>query len=210
MTPTPPLFKLPPPLRHWGFRIAASWAALTLGGYAFAQSATPDKIEKSDTAEAAAEAQNQIDANIPDPEKVKRSAEAVAKMRQALKDVIAKLEEARNTKDVVKLNCVNEKLTAIKGLLRISEIADVNLQEAVAKRESETATHEYTKVSIARGRVNQLRAEAEECIGQLAFRTDENLSVEVQVPEDLPTDDPTIPPTEPSVDVRPAPASPTS
>jgi aspartate oxidase len=193
------------------FRLIAALAATTLlGGLAYAQTANPDAPVKSDSPDAAAEAQAQIDTNIPDPEKVKRSAEAVVKMRQALKDVIAKLEEARNSKDVVKLNCVNEKLTAIKGLLRISEIADVNLQEAVAKKESETATHEYTKVSIARTRVNQLRAEAEECIGQLAFRTDENLSVEVEVPDDLPTDDPTTPTPLPDVDVRPAPASPTS
>lgn len=192
------------------FRLVAALLGVTaLGGYAWGQSASPDAV-KSDTPEAAAEAQAQIDTNIPDPEKVKRSAEAIVKMRQALKDVIGKLEEARNSRDVVKLNCVNEKLTAIKGLLRISEIADVNLQEAVAKKESETATHEYTKVSIARTRVNQMRAEAEECIGQLAFRTDENLSVEVEVPDDLPTDDPTTPTPLPDVDVRPAPASPTS
>ena len=151
----------------------------------------------------------QVEVNIPDPEKVKRSAEWLVKMRQALKDVIAKLEEARNTKDVVKLNCVNEKLTQIKGLLRISELADVALQEAVAKKESDTATHEYSKVAIANARVTQLRAEAEECIGQLAFRTDENLSVEMTVPPDLPKGDPTTPPTPPRVDVRPAPASPT-
>ena len=35
-------------------------------------------------------------------------------MRNVLKEVQGKLEEARNTKDVVKLNCVNEKLTQIK------------------------------------------------------------------------------------------------
>jgi hypothetical protein len=190
--------------------VAALGGALTLGGLAFAQSPSSDRSEGTPSNDAQSAAAEQVEVNIPDPEKVKRSAEAVVKMRQSLKDVIAKLEEARNSKDVVKLNCVNEKLTAIKGLLRISEIADVNLQEAVAKHETESATHEYTKVSIARTRVNQLRAEAEECIGQLAFRTDENLSVEVQIPEDLPKEDPTVLPTEPSVDVRPAPASPST
>src|SRR5688572_831719 len=63
---------------------------------------------------------------VPDSEKIRRSAEALTKMRQSLKEVIGKLEEARNSKDVVKLNCVNEKLTRIKGLLRISEQADVS------------------------------------------------------------------------------------
>ncbi|MGV3625805.1 MAG: hypothetical protein ACO1OB_33650 [Archangium sp.] len=146
---------------------------------------------------------------VPDAQKVKTSSDSVLRMRSALKDVLTKLEEARNTKDVVKLNCVNEKLTQIKGLLRISEQSDVALQEAVAKKETSTAEHEFTKVTIARSKVDQLRAEAEQCIGQLAFQTDENLSVEVDIPDYLPPGDPTTMPTPPSIDTRPPPASPT-
>lgn len=144
---------------------------------------------------------------VSDPEKVRQSGEAVTRMRTQLKDVLAKLEEARNSKDVVKLNCVNEKLTQIKGLLRISEQSDVQLQEAVARKETTTAEHEFTKVSIARGKVDQLRAEAEDCIGQLAFRTDENLSVEVEVPDYLPSGDPTQVNNPIPIDTRPAGAS---
>jgi hypothetical protein len=146
---------------------------------------------------------------VPDPVKIEKSAASLQRMREVLKDVLGKLEEARNTKDVVKLNCVNEKLTSIKGLLRISEAADVALQEAVAKREPSAAEHEFTKVSIAHQKVDQLRAEAEECIGQLAFRTDENLSVEVETPADLPQTDPTLPAQPPPLTVRPPPSSPT-
>lgn len=146
---------------------------------------------------------------VADPEKIRVSAEAVGKMRGSLKEVLTKLEEARNSKDVVKLNCVNEKLTQIKGLLRISEQSDVQLQEAVARKETATAEHEYTKVTIARSKVAQLRAEAEECIGQLAFRTDENLSVEVDVPDLLPGDPTQMNPPI-TIDTRPPPASPTN
>src|SRR5206468_4114317 len=86
--------------------------------------------------------------NVSDGEKVRRSNDAVTRMRSVLKDVLGKLEEARNTRDVVKLNCVNEKLTQIKGLLRISEQSDVAMQEAIAKSEKPSADHEFTKVSI--------------------------------------------------------------
>lgn len=147
--------------------------------------------------------------DVPDPEKLRRSADAVTRMRAVLKDVLGKLEEARNTKDVVKLNCVNEKLTQIKGLLRISEQADVALQESVVKQERTAADHEFTKVMIARQKVEQLRAEAEECIGQLAFRTDENLTVEVEIPDNLPKNDPTDVPKPPDVINRPPMSSPT-
>ena len=157
---------------------------------------------------AAKDSTNEAAENISPADKVRLSAEGLTKMRQSLKDVLAKLEEARNSRDVVKLNCVNEKLTQVKGLLRISEQADVTMQEVLAKKEDSSANHEFTKVSIAQGRVGQLRAEAEQCIGQLAFRTDENLSVDVDVPADLPKGDPTVVPTAPiHVDVRPVPAS---
>lgn len=185
-------------------------AAILIGGVALAQGAAkPEDKGTGTTAPPAATPQTNAEpSNLSDPEKIRRSAEAVGKMRGALKSVLAKLEEARNSKDVVKLNCVNEKLTQIKGLLRISEQSDIALQEAVAKKESATSEHEYTKVSIAVVKVNQLSAEAEECIGQLAFRTDENATTEVEEPEDLPKGDPTQLTPLPFVDSRSAPASP--
>jgi hypothetical protein len=146
--------------------------------------------------------------DVPDTQKLERGAKAITAMREVLRDVLGKLEEARRAKDVVKLNCVNEKLTQIKGLLRISEQADVALQEAVARRESTSSEHEYTKLMIAQQKVTQLRTEAEACIGQLAFRTDENLSVEVEEPKNLPGGDPTHPQPHENLTARPAPSSP--
>lgn len=147
--------------------------------------------------------------NVPDHEKLEKSNEFLTQMRAGLKAVLGKLEEARASKDVVKLNCVNEKLTNIKGLLRISEQADISLQEAVAKKESQTAEHEFTKVTIARAKVEQLKAEAEQCVGMLAFETGPT-EVIVEVPPDLPQADPTVNPPPPPPVNRPPPASPTS
>jgi hypothetical protein len=179
------------------------FGGLALAGWAYAQATPPAPSRTPPPAPTIERA-----ADVPDPEKLKRSSDAVGRMRGALKDVLARLEEARATKDVVKLNCVNEKLTQIKGLLRISEQSDVALQEAVSRKDSIASEHEYSKVSIARGKVDQLRSEAEQCIGQLAFRTDENLTVEVQVPAGLPGGDPTNPPEPPPPTNRPPPASP--
>jgi len=149
---------------------------------------------------------------VPDNEKLKVSADSVAVMRVALKDVLQKLEEAQSSKDVVKLTCVNEKLTQIKGLLRISEQSDVALQEAISRKEAQSADHEFTKVTIARSKVDQLRAEAEQCMGQLAFKADENMTLEIEVPSYLPKNDPSVLPfvlLGYTIVVRPVPASPT-
>jgi hypothetical protein len=174
-------------------------AALLLLGGGLARAQGPSKPAPS-TLERAAD--------VPDKEKLSRSSTAVSRMRAVLSEVLGRLEEARATKDVVKLNCVNEKLTQVKGLLRISEQSDVALQEAVGKKDTTAAEHEYSKVSIAKTKVEQLRTEAEQCIGQLAFRTDENLTVEVEVPSGLPTEDPTNPPPVAAPTSRPPPASP--
>jgi hypothetical protein len=181
---------------------------ILVGGLAIAQGAAQPEDKGTQAAPAQPEKSSE-DSNLSDPEKLRRSAEALTKMRGSLKSVLVKLEEARNSKDVVKLNCVNEKLTQIKGLLRISEQSDIALQEAVAKKEASSAEHEYTKVSIAVVKVNQLTAEAEECIGQLAFRTDENGTTEVEEPSDLPKGDPTLLTPLPYVDSRSTAASPT-
>ncbi|MBN1209870.1 MAG: hypothetical protein JXB05_33780 [Myxococcaceae bacterium] len=176
---------------------------LLLAGLAAAQDARP-----AGKAPGAAPALPKA-SEVKDEEKLERSATAVRDMREVLREVLEKLEEARRTKDVVKLNCVNEKLTQIKGLLRISESSDVALQESVTRQDGTAAEHEYTKVMIANQKVMQLRSETEECIGQLAFRTDENLSVEVEEPRDLPGGDPTNPPRPDDITVRPPAASPT-
>jgi hypothetical protein len=169
-------------------RDARLWTSLALlsAGMVHAQGPTQAKPGVAPPIERASD--------VPDPEKLRRSSSSVQRMRSDLSDVLGRLEEARATKDVVKLNCVNEKLTQVKGLLRISEQSDVALQEAVARKDTTAAEHEYTKVTIARGKSGQLRNDAEQCIGQLAFRTDENLTVEVQVPSGLPSGDPTNPP----------------
>lgn len=140
------------------------------------------------------------------PEMLEKADKDVASMRQVLKQVLQRLEESRAEKDVVKLNCVNEKLTQVKGLLKVAEQADISLQEAIARRD-ESAEADFAKIGMAKGKVDQLRVEAEACVGQLAYVVDEKTQVEVEVPGDLPKGDPTERGPPPPAVVRPPPAS---
>lgn len=123
-----------------------------------------------------------------DADKLEASAESLARMKTALKQVLARVDEARNEKDVVKLNCVNEKLAQLKALLKVAEQADIALHEAIATRDPGSET-EFSKIAIARTKVEGLRGEAEQCIGQLAYVVDEKTTVEVVLPADLPEGD---------------------
>jgi hypothetical protein len=124
-------------------------------------------------------------AKAPEQEKLEAAADNIARMKAALKLVLGRAEQARNEKDVVKLNCVNEKLTQIKALLKVAEQADVALHESLASRAG-AGEAEFSKVAITRTKVDRLRREAEECIGQLAYMVDEKTTVEVEQPAGLP------------------------
>jgi len=145
---------------------------------------------------------------VADGDKIKQSLQSLKRMREVMAEVFGKLKEARDSNDVVKAACVNESLTQIKALVRISEQADLSMQEAISNRNTTRAEDEYTKLTIAPAKVEELRAKAEECMGQLAFQT-VGLTVEVEEPRGLPSNDVTNPPPPAPVLVRPPPASPT-
>ncbi len=147
-------------------------------------------------------------AGLPDSEKLNRSATMVTEMKETLGHVVKLLAEAREEKDVIKLNCINEKLTSIKGLIRIADQAEMSLQEAVGRAEKDSSTHEYHKIVISHQKVKILRSEAEQCIGELAFAVGKT-SVEVEVDkEQVPGDDPTEVELPDTPIVRPPAASP--
>jgi|MDSW01.2.fsa_nt_gb phage FluMu protein gp41 len=121
---------------------------------------------------------------VPDDEKDARTKRAVDSMRGALSKVLRYLEEAREQRDVLKLNCVNEKLTAIKGLLRVSEQAYTVMLTALATKDFTVAQHEYEKIMIANSKTDELSAESEVCIGELAVYSGQT-SVTVEVKDEV-------------------------
>ncbi len=153
---------------------------------AFAQDKDTAGAEKSSLS-----SQFEKAARLSDSEKISKSSSYLKDMKDAMRQALALLKEAREEKDVIRVNCINEKLTNIKGLIRISEQADMTLQEAQAKGEKDTATHEFHKISISHQKIKILRIEAEQCVGELAFAVGKT-EVEVEVDKDLvPEDDPT-------------------
>jgi hypothetical protein len=121
-------------------------------------------------------------------DKAKASGQQLGRMRAAAKEVVGRAEAARAEKDVVKLNCVNEKLTQVKGLIKVAEQADIALHEALTAKDP-AADSEFTKIGIAKSKVDALKGDAEQCIGQLAYIVDEKTTVEVQAPQGLPGQD---------------------
>jgi hypothetical protein len=151
-------------------------------------------------------------AALSDAEKLQVASESVEQMRLSVKQTTLRVEDARNEKDVVKLSCVNEKLTQMKGLLKVAEQSSVAFREALNGKDPMADT-EFAKIGIAKSKVDVLGNDAQQCIGQLAYIVDERTTVEVQQPKGLPDLDtsgryrPNTPPAAPVVARPPAASS---
>lgn len=136
-----------------------------------ASSPTTDSTPRSsqNTGAEAAPANRELLKNeeqVPDDQKASKAGIAIGKMRDVHLRLLELREEARRNKDVVRLNCVNEKITSAAGLLHASEGAQSALSDALARADHETAQHEYNKISLSQSKAANLRTEGESCVGE--------------------------------------------
>ena len=137
------------------------------------------------------------DRNMSDEQRLKTAGTSVTTMKKTLQVALDRLSDARKGKDIIQLNCVNEKLSAISGLVKISEEAEKGLKEAIAKRDAELKQHEYSKVVLAGKRVSELRLEVEGCVGEMSRYTG-NTEVVVATDDDVRADEADVAPYQPA------------
>jgi hypothetical protein len=126
---------------------------------------------------------------------------AVVKRIQTLQD------QAKREKDIIRLNCVTDKLVQARVNVNIAEQSMATMQESIARNDQGEQTHEFTRLTIVNQKVTVLGAEAENCIGEdLSFVGATRIDVEVD--PNIPQYDPTQPGS-PFIDItRPPEASP--
>jgi hypothetical protein len=123
----------------------------------------------------------------------------LSRMDQAGTTVRRQLEQARASRDVVKTLCLNDKLSQIDVAGRSGKDRQAALQSAVQRNDVELANHEFTIITVLRQRVEQLGAEANQCIGEeIAFVGQSEITT--QVDPNLPGEDTTeYPATDPTL-----------
>jgi hypothetical protein len=127
-------------------------------------------------------------------------------MNETMAHIQTLQETARRQKDIIKLNCVTDKLVQAKVNINIAEQSMTTLQESIARSDEGSRSHEFTRLTIVNQKVLVLGTEAENCIGEdLSFVG--ATRVDVEIDPNIPTTDPTLPPA-PGIDInRPPPAS---
>ena len=113
-------------------------------------------------------------------EKVRFVERVVDEMQTAVRDAGKLLESAEKEKDVVRMQCLNQKLTSIRALLAVSEQASSAMQNALVASEGERADHEFRKIAVALSKVRQFNAEAESCLGAVGTQPG---AIEIEVDE---------------------------
>lgn len=155
-------------LRHMSnWLLVALLAQLLVVGAAFAQA---DESQTGPSDLTSDENLSLIDEDIEslsEQQKLDRAASKIKEMRNTESNVSELLERVRDDeRDILKINCINEKHAAIKGFVKISEQGYVNLEEAVDKGDGGASTHHYTLISVAHQKVQSLSEEARLCTGE--------------------------------------------
>jgi hypothetical protein len=89
-----------------------------------------------------------------------------SRVEQASALVRRQLDSARQARDVVKSLCLSDKLSQVDVAGRSAKDREGALQSAVQRGDGELANHEFTILTVLRQRVDQLSAEANQCVGE--------------------------------------------
>lgn len=167
--------------RKMHLRSLATACSLGLGLLLGASFADAQSENAGGAANAAAAGETPMDvSNIKNADKQKNAEKILQLERDTLKRMTDLLAEARVAKDVVQMNCVNEKLSQVKGLLKVSEQASVSMYESLAGGDQEKVDHNYRKLLLAEDRVKALRNQADRCVGELSvYSGDTEVLVEI-------------------------------
>jgi hypothetical protein len=166
--------------KRWIIGLVATVGALLTGGMVLAQDAGPVRAKPDVEVPAATRA------DISSDDMVKQVTDYRAKMDEMLRHIIQLQDQAKRQKDVIKLNCVNDKELQIKAVLNIADEANTNLVTAIARGDEADRYHQFGRITLAYQESQRIAAEAEQCVGEdLTYLGKTSVTVEEPtVPED--------------------------
>ena len=132
------------------------------------------------------------------PQQMRGQAQSfLAQMGDSARAVKAQLARSREARDVVKVLCLNDKLTQIDVATAATRDRTLVLNSALDRNDLDDARHEFVVLRVLRDRVRTLVQESNQCIGEEAGFVGES-KVTVHVEDALPGLDPTQVPQDPT------------
>ena len=131
-------------------------------------------------------------ATLTPQETLSQSRDYYQRMQDVQKRILSLQAKAKKDKDVVKLNCVNDKLTQVKGHMVVTDQSMSSLAADTAKGDDAARQHQFTRLTILYQKVVTLGTEAEQCIGEDVSYVGAT-RVDVEIDPSIPPGDPTQP-----------------
>ncbi len=134
------------------------------------------------------------DGTIEPREALRRGALALWAIEKAKAQVAKYLVEARQKKDVIRINCVQEKLARLNTVVEIARQTLKRLRQEVPRDETGDASRLlYEKMMLLKEQAQGLRRDAESCSGEEMSYTGAT-KVFFQQDKSIPQEDPSDPP----------------
>lgn len=168
--------------------LMALFAAMALGAMGFGLAIAQDDAR---TTEEEGELPVRRRAQLTPAEQVAESAQIEERGTQISRRLLSMLDEARRERDIIRVTCLNDKLTQVNAHLRTLQSRRSNLQEAVDTGDESRRNHEYTVITVLGQHFRTLEQEANSCVGQDIFETG-STRVTVEVDPSTPEEDMTI------------------
>lgn len=181
---------------------------LLVSGAVMAQPAPPVAPAPSPATQAppaAIDLRIQQRSNITPQEMVQGATGYRKRITEIVQRIEALLVDARDQKDIIRINCLMDKLVQSRASAAIADKAFTTLQESIARSDQGASLHEFTRITIVNQNVQVLAGEAEACVGEELSYVGAT-RVDVDIP---PGDDPNPgTPSPPDMPARPPATSP--
>ncbi len=145
-------------------------------------------------------------ADLSPAEQTAWAEEQLEEMQSLSRRIQRMLDQARQERDIIKIGCLNNKLTELNATIRSFESVGGRHGDAVSSRNAERRNHHFRILVILAERARSMRVEADGCVGgpDVVFGRTE---VTTEVDPSITSDDTTELPIDDFVFDRPASAS---
>jgi len=146
-------------------------------------------VAKAQDQRGQADIQGDRTANLSGPEQMTEARhiiEVIGNIRRTVSDM---LDRARQERDIIKVNCLDDKLTQIDVAQRSANDHQSLLENAVSISNDGLRNHEFNLMTIFRQRVSGLEAEARQCVGEDVGGFGDGLVVSVTVDPRIPEEE---------------------
>ena len=170
--------------KPWGTVLAAALFATTA---TYAQSPAPG----GDSSAKAADPAKQLKLSLP--EMIARAETVEGQIKMDMRHVLHLQAKARQEKDVIKLNCINDKLVQLKAQVNIFDSANASLKAGLEISSSaDDKQAAFAEVTSTGDAIKNLRAEADICVGEPELYKQESSSdvKRPEIPDDPSATDP--------------------